>query len=240
MQRNVASLVEGKPKIDRNPETVRDNCWEADEAQRFLKAATEAGPRQAAFYALALDAGGRKNELAALQWRDLDLEIGTVSIPRQLVKGGAEPVYGPIKNDMPRTINLSPGTVALLKAHKKHQAEMKLANRQLYRDHGLVFTKEWRERGTNGFLGLPLQTNSIGEREFHTVIRAAQVRKITMHGLRHTSATLLLQAGVPAHVVQRRLGHKRIEITLNIYVHSLPSMQQDAATKLGAMLYGAR
>jgi integrase len=47
-----------------------------------------------------------------------------------------------------------------------------------------------------------------------------------------------LQAGVPAHVVQRRLGHKRIEMTLGIYAHVLPAMQQDAAAKLAVLLHG--
>jgi integrase len=70
------------------------------------------------------------------------------------------------------------------------------------------------------------------------VLAAAGVPRITFHGLRHTSATLLLKAGVAPHVVQQRLGHKRIEITLGIYAHALPSMQQDAAHKLGALLHG--
>ena len=56
--------------------------------------------------------------------------------------------------------------------------------------------------------------------------------------LRHTCATLMLQANVPIKVVQERLGHKNIEITLGIYAHALPSMQQEAAVKLGAMLHG--
>ena len=59
---------------------------------------------------------------------------------------------------------------------------------------------------------------------------------IKFHGMRHTCATLLLQAGVPVHMVQKQLGHKRIEITLGIYAHMLSSMQQDAATKLAALL----
>ena len=63
------------------------------------------------------------------------------------------------------------------------------------------------------------------------------VRPIKFHGLRHTCATLLLKAGVPIKVVQERLGHKGIEITLNIYAHALPSMQQDAAAKLAALLH---
>lgn len=238
VQRNVASLVEGKPKPERTPESVQGNCWDADEAQRFLAEAKKAGPRAAAFYALALDCGARKGELCGLQWRDVDLEQGTVSIVRQLLRTGAEPVYGPIKNDMPRTLDLSAGTVELLKAHKRHQAEMKMANRQLYRDHGLVFTKEWKERGTNGFLGLPLQVNNLAERDLWPIAKAAGVRRINIHGLRHTCATLMLKSQVPAHVVQKRLGHKRIEQTLSTYAHVLPSMQQDAAAKLGALLHG--
>jgi integrase len=68
--------------------------------------------------------------------------------------------------------------------------------------------------------------------------KAAKVKPITVHGLRHTSATLLLSAGIPAHVVQRRLGHKKVEMTLNLYAHVLPSMQQDAASRLATLLHG--
>jgi integrase len=75
-------------------------------------------------------------------------------------------------------------------------------------------------------------------REFARLIKAAGVRRIKFHGLRHTVATLMLSAGVPAHVVQRRLGHSKVEMTLGIYAHVLPSMQQYAAAKLAALLHG--
>jgi integrase len=114
-----------------------------------------------------------------------------------------------------------------------------MRNRTKYQDHGLVFTKEWGElSGGEDYLGLPLQANNLGEREFARLIKAAKVRRISLHGLRHSSATLLLKAGVAPHVVQQRLGHKRIEMTLGIYAHALPSMQQDAARRLGALLHG--
>ena len=55
--------------------------------------------------------------------------------------------------------------------------------------------------------------------------------------MRHTCATLLLRAGVPVKVVQERLGHKKVEITMNIYQHVLPDMQEDAAAKMGSILF---
>lgn len=136
-------------------------------------------------------------------------------------------------------MDLAAETVALLRAHRKAQAELKMRNRKAYHDLRLVFAKEWGDLyGREDSLGLPLQANNLGQREFKRVIEAAEVKRITVHGLRHTSATLLLKAGVPPQVVQQRLGHKRIEMTLGIYAHVLPGMQQDAARRLGALLHG--
>ena len=104
---------------------------------------------------------------------------------------------------------------------------------------GLVFCKDWSHvRRRCDTLGDPLSINNLGQREFARLLAAADVKPITLHGLRHTSATLLLAAGVPPHVVQQRLGHKRVEITLDLYAHVLPGQQRDAARQLGLLLYG--
>ncbi len=238
--RNVASLVVGKPQARRDHSDIANNVWDADEARRFLTAAKAAGPQPAALFALALDSGARKNELCGLQWPDLDLERGTMTILRQLTRTGRQPEFGPVKNGTPRTVDLAPETTALLREHKRAQAELKMRNRVAYHDLGMVFAKEWGDlHGREDSLGLPLQSNNLGQREFARIIKAAAVKPITIHGLRHTSATLLLKAGVPPQVVAQRLGHKRIEITLGIYAHALPSMQQDAARRLGALLHGS-
>ncbi len=239
IQRNVATLAENKPHAPEGHEDVLANVWEAHEAKQFLTAARAAGPQPAAFYSLALDSGARKAELCGLRWADLEFPKGRVMVQRQLVKPGSTPIYGPVKNKTPRAIELASETVELLRRHRQHQAELKLRNRQHYHDHGLVFAKEWEDlkRG-HDTLGEPLQVNNLGQREYRRLLKASGVRVIKFHGLRHTCATLLLQAGTPPHVVQRRLGHKRIEMTLGIYAHALPSMQQDAAAKLGAILHG--
>ena len=236
--RNVAKLVTGKPHPPAGHQDALEHCWEAHEAKAFLAAAKAAGPQPAAFYALALDNGARKGELCGLKWADVDFVNGRLTIQRQLVKPGPEPVFGPVKNKTPRTLELAAETIALLRKHRGHQAELKLRNGERYRDQGLVFAKEWEDltRGRDT-LGDPLQANNLGQREFRKLLEASGVRRIKFHGLRHTCATLLLQAGVPANVVQQRLGHKKIEITLSVYAHALPSMQQDAAARLAAMLH---
>lgn len=237
--RNVAEDVTNKPRKPAGQPDVLDHVWTAEEAGRFLKTARAAGPQPAAFYALALDTGARRGELASLKWSDLDTNTGRLMVQRHLVQGGREPVFGPTKTKTARTIELAQPTLTLLAAHKKHQAEIKLKNRRKYHDLGLMFAKEWGDlHGRAESLGLPLQVNTIGEREFHRLIGLAGVRRIKFHGMRHTVATLMLSAGVPAHVVQRRLGHSKVEMTLGIYAHALPSMQQDAAAKLAALLHG--
>jgi integrase len=163
VQRNVAKLVIGKPHAPTSHQDVLEHCWEAHEAKAFLAAAKAAGPQPAAFYALALDTGMRKAELCGLGWTEVDLAAGRVTIQRQLVKPGPAPVFGPVKNKTPRTIEISTETVGLLRRHRTHQAEIRLRNGQHYHDHGLVFAKEWgdltRQRDT---LGDPLQVNNLG------------------------------------------------------------------------------
>jgi integrase len=225
--RNPASLVTGKPRAQRHID-VQLNRWNAEEARQFLTVVKGETPQVAAFYGLALDSGMRRAELSGLWWKDIDLDQRRVSVVRQLIKNGAEPVYGPPKNGQARTIDVDERTVDLLRRHKAAQAAHRLLLGTAYRDRGLVFTREF---------GQPM-VGSAGWRQFHRLMEKAGVKQVTLHGLWHTCATLALQAGVPAKVVSERLGHRGIEITLNIYTHALPSMQQDAAVKLGKVLHG--
>jgi integrase len=229
--------------LDEKPRRVRDKSaeaqkhfWTATEARAFLAAAKAAGPQPAALFALALDCGARKGELVGLRWADVDLDAATIRIVHQLLRSGE---FGPLKAGKPRTITIGAETVALLRAHRAHQAEIKIRNRLYYRDHGLVFAKEWGDlHGRAHTLGGPLQANNLGQREYARVIKAAGVKPIKFHGLRHTCATLLLQAGQPVHVVAERLGHAQVSITYEVYAHVLPDQQKDAAASLAALLHG--
>jgi len=166
------------------------------------------GTQATAFYHLALDTGARKGELCGLRLKNVDLDAGTVSIVEQLVKPGPDPIFGPPKRGRARTVRLGSKTLELLRQHKKAQAELKMKNRKTYHEVGLVFAKDWDNiTRAKDVLGLPLQMNNIDERQFDKIIKAAQVRRIKFHGMRHTCTTLLLKQRIPIPVVSERLGH---------------------------------
>lgn len=234
---NPATDVENRPRArkDRHSAEARRHCWTAEEARSFLQAADAASPQLAAWAFLAIDSGARQGELAGLKWSDVDFKGGTVLIERQLDTEGATPTFGPTKTGASRKVSLNSETVARLAAHKRAQAELKMANRTTYVDNELVFAREHEHLQARGTaLGYPIRT--LGGTPFRHLSTAAGVRRIKPHGLRHTSATLLLNAGVPVQVVAERLGHKHAMMTLEVYAHAMPDMQKDAAARLGAVL----
>lgn len=237
--RNVAALVPEKPRrtdTDRTADAI-EHCWERDEALRFLRALADEPLQAQAFYTLALQTGMRKGELCGLKWEDFDPAGQTLLVQRNLVRAGKTPVFGPTKNKKRRTLGLDPATVKLLQRHKAEQNKRKLANREHYRDNGLMFAKEWEhmQRRTDS-LGDPLGLSHIGERDFDPLIKKAGVKRIKFHGLRHTAATLALLDGLPVHVVAEMLGHKDATETYRTYAHVIPSARQEAAERMAAIL----
>ena len=213
-----------RPRQQKKPK-----AWDQAETRRVLDAAEKAGKQTAAFVALALDTGARKGELLGLRWTDVELAAGTIHIEYQLMEGGAKPVFGPTKTGNERTVSICDRTVQLLKEHKREQAELKLANRLHYADHGLVFAQTFENRGQ---LGTPIPLATLA-RVLDSLVREAGVTRISVHGLRHTCATLLLGAGEQPHVVAKRLGHSKTSMTMDVYVHSLPLQQEKRHERWG-------
>ena len=242
--RNVALDGVERPKLSRDHVAAREHCWTAAEARRFLETAKEAEAQAAAFFALALDSGARRNELLGLTWNHVDLEAARITIARQLIDINGEardgaPVFGPTKHGRARTVTLGAETVRHLREQRRQQAELKLRNRTTYEDHGLVFAKESRDLTTRtAKLGQPVGRDRMARVEYRRLVAAAGVKRIRFHGLRHTVATLLLQAGVPVRDVSDRLGHANASMTLNVYAHAMPDQQATVAERLGAILFG--
>jgi integrase len=77
-------------------------------------------------------------------------------------------------------------------------------------------------------------------KQFGKAVKASGLPRIRLHDLRHTHATLGLQAGIHPKVVSERLGHASVAFTLDTYSHAVPAMHEEAAEQLGAVVWGAR
>jgi integrase len=234
-----AHVDKPQPKHRKGFKTGQDAAWSVDEVRRFLDAARAAGPQAAALYAMAIDTGARLRELAGLVWDDVDMAKRSIRFRGQLVTGSSRPTFGPTKSGQGKTVIVTPTTIELLRQHRQAQNELRMRNRSAYHDHGLVFAKDWAHvKRQRDVLGDPIAANNINARELDPLIKAAGVKRITFHGLRHTSATLLLAAGQPVHVVAARLGHSDVTTTLDTYAHALPDAQAAAADTMGGLLHG--
>ena len=165
--------------------------------------------------------------MLALRWKDIDLERGSLSVARSLeqTKSGLH-FKQPKTKKSRRSVTLPPITVEALRLHKAEQAMLRL-RLGLGRDkNGLVCSR---------YDGEPRSPRAFSK-EFDRFIRALDITRITLHGLRHTHATQLLEAGIHPKVVQERLGHSTIATTMDLYSHVTESMQEDAAARIDLSL----
>jgi integrase len=121
---------------------------------------------------------------------------------------------------------LDPETVAVLRAHRKAQAAERLAWGPAWQGRDLVFC---REDGT------PIWPRTFS-RTFASHVEDAGLPAIRLHDLRHTHASLALAAGIHPKVVSERLGHSSVAITLDVYSHAIPALQEDAAARVAALI----
>jgi integrase len=222
--RNVASLV--KPPRARTQEMA---VYTEEQVTTLLK--NSRGARLGPLIVMALATGMREGELLALRWQDIDLERATVLVHANLIWTPQEYVFEEAKTPHSRRqIALPQIAVKALEEHRAQQASERTKLDGAWRDLGLVFANT---------LGGPYDASNLRNWFYRTLERAALPR-IRFHDLRHTAATLLLARGVHVKVVSEMLGHANIGITLAIYGHVLPHMQQHAADTMDMMLQGRR
>jgi integrase len=195
-----------------------------DEVQRLLEAAE--GERLSAWFILAIDSGMRPGELFALHWPDVDWDRGRV-----LVRQSLEEIGGRLRLKIPKTprsrrwIPLCQATLAALADHK---GKMEAEGQDIVLGPVLC-----NQEG-----GLVRQSNFYHQ-VFRPTIRRAGL-SLRPYDLRHTCATLLLEAGINIKVVSERLGHESVATTLKHYAHVLPAMQEAATAAMQAIMNGKR
>ncbi len=220
--RNVAALV--KPPA---PVRAELSTWTAEEMRQFLAAVAD--DRLMPAFRLLASTGMRRGEVLGLRWSDVDLARSRLRVNRSFTAVDEALVWASPKTTRSRrTLSLDPETVGVLRAHRARQTEEKLEAGPAWIEDGLVFCNE---------LGGPLQPDRF-TRAFTAAARRSGMRPIRLHDLRHTWATLALQAGIHPKVVSERLGHATTGITLDIYSHVQPELDAHAATTV-AQLFGS-
>lgn len=192
---------------------------------RKLLAAAEDHPLRALFY-LAATTGMRRGELFGLKWQDIDFQQGCLYVRRALVRmptGQGYKESEPKTSKSRRRIVLIPIAKEALKLHRVNQLVIREQAGKAWQDNDYVFCSA---------LGTNLQPGHSGLVQLKGLLKKAGLPDIRFHDLRHSTATFLFALGVHPKVVQELLGHSEIGITMDIYSHSLPTMQEDAMQKM--------
>ncbi len=224
--RNAAHVAQG-PAVERTEAAT----WTADELARFLDhVATD---RLLAAYVLLATTGMRRGEVLGLRWSDIDLAGASLSVRQTLQSVDGEIVIGAAKtNRSRRRIALDPSTVRMLEAHRRRQHEERL-----------LLGPAWDGQDDLVFCnadGSPVHPDRF-TRAFERHVAAAGLPPLRgPHNLRHTWATLALQAGVHPKVVSDRLGHATIAVTIDTYSHVAPSLDAEAADTVADVIFGTR
>jgi integrase len=218
--------------------------WSPEELSRFLAFVDGLEDGRRGLYPLwhlLASTGMRRGEVAALRWEDFDAKAATISIRRNRVplqSGGVELTTPKTKGSI-RTLELDPETVQVLdKRQRKAQKLAHLAAGPNWEETGYIFTDAQ---------GKPLHPNAITW-QFRVAREMAnadattsepqgqKLSPLAVHGLRHTFATIALQAGVPVTVVSKYLGHASVVMTLNVYSHCLRGAQQELACTVAGVI----
>jgi integrase len=172
--------------------------------------------------------GLRLGEATGLKWEDIDLNGGQFTVRRALQRqrGNGLALVEPKTARSRRTIPLVPEASDALRRHRARQAEARLAAGPAWQDQGLVFCT---------YTGGPLDPARVNE-AFHRALDRAELPRVRVHDVRHSTASILLTLGVPVHEVSAILGHCQASVTLNVYAHATVSGQAEAMRRLGALL----
>ena len=200
--------------------------WSPEQAREFL--AFQEGDRLWPVWAFLLGSGLRIGELVFLRWPNVDLDRGLVRINEFATVLGHEVRRSAGKStDAVRTVDIDEHLASVLRQQRKLQAEEQLAAAD-FEESEHVFTKP-----AGGYYHPQYLSRVLGEISTETGLP-----RLTAHGLRHTSATLMLAQGVPPKVAAERLGHADTTLFANLYSHVTPTMQREAAAQIGNALFG--
>lgn len=213
-----------KDLLNQENEDEERNYWTKDEIKRFLSICKEElALRDYVLFHCLIYTGARKGEILALTWDDIDFNKSTIRLNKTLAFHNNGHIVQTSKTKASkRLISIDDKTLALLKKYRLTQKKENLeACLYLPQKNNNVFT-----RNDNAPMRLAYPNEKL-----NILINKHSLHHITIHGLRHSHASLLFEAGASIKEVQERLGHSDIKMTMNIYTHVTDTMKEQTAQK---------
>lgn len=226
IQKNYCKLV----TLPKNNTTKEIKVLTQNQQKSFISALASHGLEM--LFLIAIGTGLRLGEILGLKWSDIDFNSGTLTVNRTLQRitiidrdGNrvSKVIEQPpkTKNSI-RTIPIPKNILSKLRDHKVKQSKIKLQLGELYANNDYIFCDN---------LGYPLDDKR-PNRNFKSILKKLGIEPIKFHGLRHTYATRLFEAGVPPKTVQALMGHANIDVTMDIYTHVMEDTKLEAVERL--------
>ena len=217
------------PKVTRK----EMSCLDEEGLSRLIECLELENIRHQAIIGLALMTGCRRGELIGLQWEHIDLENGVINVKQAVsyTPAAGIQIKQPKTSSSIRKVSIPDSTVQLLKQYRKWWLEekMKVGDQWQKKENELQGDAwkdpEWLFSTWNGYIMHPDTVTST----FKEFIKKHNLPDIRLHDMRHTAATMLINAGLNVRAVASRLGHANPNVTLTVYSHALKSADRQAA-----------
>lgn len=221
---NPAAAVMDPP----TPGRPKPKYYDDQQTLQLLQALDQAPIKYKAFILLTLFMGSRRGETLGLEWNDIDFDNNVIHIRRDSEYTVENGIYaGNTKNETSvRDVSVPKEIIDLLQEYKAWQNECRLKHGDKWIDTGRLFTK-WN--------GEPMHPDTVSS-WFHAFLKEHNLPPITIHGLRHTNATLMIANHADIITVAGRLGHADKATTARIYAHMLKSNEKEASETLANTL----
>lgn len=225
LQTNVSARAK-PPRPQKNRES-EIQCWEPDELATFLESVR--GDNLEVAWQVAAMTGMRRGEVLGLRWCDIDFDGARLTARRSIVAASGTAIESSVKNGLARTVALDSGTLSLLRRERDRHLNVRSGSAAWDPNTPVVTGRSMAQMHPRTLT-----------RQFALAVERAGVRRIRLHDLRHTHATIAIRAGVPISVISERLGHRSAAFTLSQYVHVLPGMQAQAAEAISSEVFAGR
>ena len=223
MMNNPNKRIE-KPKFIKK----RIECYSPEEVEKLIEVLNNESLKYQAIIMLTLDSGARRGEITGLTWEDINLEEKTLFINKstQYVKEKGIFEKTPKNQTSIRKIYISDSTVEILKKYKKEQLEKRIKLGNKWGNSKRVFTTEM---GNDMHPDTPTKI-------LEKIIKRYNLKRITFHGLRHTSISLQISRGIQVQIISKRAGHSNVTVTHNTYSHFFENEFKEVANVMNDIL----